>query len=263
MAGAVTLDGVVVDKAATPVSSTGVIEIAAPLPFVSRAGEKLQAALLAFQIDPTDCIALDIGASTGGFTDCLLQRHARLVYAVDVGFGQLDWRLRKDPRVVVLERENIRYLSRSAVPDRVDLAVIDVSFISLTLVLPCVVQFLTEEARIVALVKPQFEVGRAQVGRGGIVRDDRLRQGTAEKVLACAETLGFTRIGLLDSPIPGQKGNREILMGLHWRAPEHGSRARQIEHEPERPAAARAAAGGPDPAGIARRKIRREPRGTR
>ena len=224
MAGAVTLDGVVVDKAATPVSSTGVIEIAAPLPFVSRAGEKLQAALLAFQIDPTDCIALDIGASTGGFTDCLLQRQARLVYAVDVGFGQLDWRLRKDPRVVVLERENIRYLSRSAVPDRVDLAVIDVSFISLTLVLPCVVQFLTEEARIVALVKPQFEVGRAQVGRGGIVRDDRLRRGAAEKVLACAETLGFTRIGLLDSPIPGQKGNREILMGLHWRAPEHGSR---------------------------------------
>ncbi|MGH7207474.1 MAG: TlyA family RNA methyltransferase, partial [Nitrospiraceae bacterium] len=158
--------------------------------------------------------ALDVGASTGGFTDCLLQRGARRVYAVDVGYGQLDWRLRRDPRVVVLERRNIRHLDRSSVPERVDLAVIDVSFISLTLVLPCVLRFLAEDAPVIALVKPQFEVGRGRVGRGGIVRDDAQRRAVTDKVLACAAELGLQCVGVLDSPVPGQKGNREVLVGL-------------------------------------------------
>jgi 23S rRNA (cytidine1920-2'-O)/16S rRNA (cytidine1409-2'-O)-methyltransferase len=140
------------------------------------------------------------------------------VYAVDVGYGQLDWRLRQDPRVVVLERRNIRYLPPSLVPDPIDLAVVDVSFISLTLVLPCVVRFLANEASVVALVKPQFEVGRGQVGRGGIVRDDGKRRAVADKIVALAEGIGLAPLGTLDSPILGQKGNREILLGLERRA---------------------------------------------
>jgi 23S rRNA (cytidine1920-2'-O)/16S rRNA (cytidine1409-2'-O)-methyltransferase len=159
---------------------------------------------------------MDVGASTGGFTDCLLQRGARRVYAVDVGYGQLDWKLRQDARVVVLDRENIRYLERTAVPEPIDLAVIDVSFISLTLVLPCVAPFLGRPARVIALVKPQFEVGKGQVGRGGIVRDEEQRRAVTTKVLACAESLGFRSLGVLDSPVLGQKGNREILLGLNW-----------------------------------------------
>ena len=183
-------------------------------PYVGRGGLKLAHALDAFSIAVSGREALDIGASTGGFTDCLLQRGARRVYAVDVGYGQLDWRLRRDPRIVVLERRNIRHLDRSSVPERVDLAVIDVSFISLTIVLPCVMRFLAEEASVIALVKPQFEVGRGRVGRGGIVRDDAQRRAVTDKVLARAAGLGLRCLGVLDSPVPGQKGNREVLVGL-------------------------------------------------
>lgn len=217
MAGAVTVDGVRTDKQAKLVALDATIEVAARPPYVSRAGGKLAAALAAFSVNPAGLAALDVGASTGGFTDCLLQGGARLVYAVDVGLGQLDWTLRQDPRVVVLDRCNIRHLDRSAVPEPIDLAVIDVSFISLTLVLPCVVRFLREPAQVVALVKPQFEVGKGQVGRGGIVRDEAQRQAVTEKILACAEPLGLTPIGVLDSPVPGQKGNREILVGWRYR----------------------------------------------
>jgi 23S rRNA (cytidine1920-2'-O)/16S rRNA (cytidine1409-2'-O)-methyltransferase len=217
MAGAVTVDGVRTDKQAKLVALDAAIEVAARPPYVSRAGGKLAAALAAFSVNPAGLAALDVGASTGGFTDCLLQGGARLVYAVDVGLGQLDWTLRQDPRVVVLDRCNIRHLDRSAVPEPIDLAVIDVSFISLTLVLPCVVRFLREPAQVVALVKPQFEVGKGQVGRGGIVRDEAQRQAVTEKILACAEPLGLTPIGVLDSPVPGQKGNREILVGWRYR----------------------------------------------
>lgn len=215
MAGAVTVDGVLQDKQAKLVALDARIEVAARPPYVSRAGGKLAAALDAFRVNPAGLAALDVGASTGGFTDCLLQAGARVVYAVDVGFGQLDWRLRQDRRVVVLDRCNIRHLDPATIPEPIDLAVIDVSFISLTLVLPCVVRFLCEPARVIALVKPQFEVGKGQVGRGGIVRDDEQRRAVTEKVLACAESLGLTGIGVLDSPVPGQKGNREILVG--WR----------------------------------------------
>lgn len=220
MAGAVTVDGVLQDKQAKLVALDARIEVAARPPYVSRAGGKLVAALDAFRVNPAGLAALDVGASTGGFTDCLLQAGARVVYAVDVGFGQLDWRLRQDRRVVVLDRCNIRHLDPATIPEPIDLAVIDVSFISLTLVLPCVVRFLCEPARVIALVKPQFEVGKGQVGRGGIVRDDEQRRAVTEKVLACAESLGLTGIGVLDSPVPGQKGNREILVGWRYQ-PNH------------------------------------------
>lgn len=208
------MDGALADTVAKRVQVGAKIELAETLPFVSRGGAKLVAALDAFAVDPAGLVTMDVGASTGGFTDCLLQRGAQRVYAVDVGYGQLDWRLRQDPKVIVLERRNIRYLERSAVPDPIDLAVVDVSFISLTLVLPCVVPFLRDRAQMIMLVKPQFEVGRGQVGRGGVVRDDKQRQAVTEKVIACASGLGLTPIGVLDSPVVGPKGNREVLLGV-------------------------------------------------
>lgn len=217
LAGTVRVNGVLTDKQATLVPAEAAIDVASgTTPYVSRGGGKLVAALDAWAVDPAGLVAMDVGASTGGFTDCLLQRGARRVYAVDVGYGQLDWKLRQDARVVVLDRENIRYLERAAVPEPIDLAVIDVSFISLTLVLPCVALFLGRPARVIALVKPQFEVGKGQVGRGGIVRDEEQRRAVTMKVLACAESLGFRSLGVLDSPVLGQKGNREILLGLNW-----------------------------------------------
>jgi len=214
LAGGVSVDGVMVDKPAKLVLPDARIEIVQPPSFVSRSGDKLAAALEAFYIDPTGAIGLDVGCSTGGFTDCLLQRGATRVYAVDVGYGQFEWRLRKDSRVVLLERTNIRYVDRAAVPEPIDLAVIDVSFISLTLVLPTVVHLLNHSAEVVALVKPQFEVGKGQVGRGGIVRDDAQRELVTEKIIACAAQLGLQLKGVLDSPVVGRKRNREILVGF-------------------------------------------------
>jgi len=217
LAGAVRVNGVLTDKQAARVPAGAALVVAPHArPYVSRGGGKLAAALDAWAVDPAGLVAMDVGASTGGFTDCLLQRGARRVYAVDVGYGQLDWKLQQDPRVVVLDRRNIRYLERAAVPEPIDLAVIDVSFISLTLVLPCVARFLGRLAQVIALVKPQFEVGKGQVGRGGVVRDDAQRRAATDKVLACAASLGFQSFGVLDSPVPGQKGNREILIGLRW-----------------------------------------------
>jgi 23S rRNA (cytidine1920-2'-O)/16S rRNA (cytidine1409-2'-O)-methyltransferase len=214
LAGGVSVDGVMVDKPAKLVSLDARIEIVQPALYVSRSGGKLAAALDAFHIDPRGTIGLDVGCSTGGFTDCLLQRGATRIYAIDVGYGQFEWRLRQDSRVVLHERTNIRYLDRAAVPEPIDLAVIDVSFISLTLVLPVVVHLLNSSAVIVALVKPQFEVGKGQVGRGGIVRDDAQREAVTEKVISCAAQLGFQLKGMLDSPVIGRKGNREILVGF-------------------------------------------------
>ena len=217
LAGAVRVNGVLTDKQAALVPAEAAIDVASgTAPYVSRGGGKLAAALDAWTVNPAGLVAMDVGASTGGFTDCLLQRGVRRIYAVDVGYGQLDWKLRQDPRVTVLDRQNIRYLERAAVPEPVDLAVIDVSFISLTLVLPCVAPFLGRPARVIALVKPQFEVGKGQVGRGGIVRNDDQRREATQKIIACAESLGFRSFGTLDSPVPGQKGNREILLGLNW-----------------------------------------------
>lgn len=213
MAGAVRIGGKVADKPSTLVHGDASIEVASrETDYVSRGGAKLAAALDACGIVPTGWIALDVGASTGGFTDCLLRRGARRVYAVDVGYGQLAWSLRQDERVVVIDRQNIRYLSHDRISEPIHIAVVDVSFISLTLVLPVVVQFLTDGAWLVALVKPQFEVGKGQVGRGGIVRDEVQRQVVLEKIVTFAEGCGLTYVSSLDSPIAGQKGNREILV---------------------------------------------------
>lgn len=214
LAGGVSVDGMMVDKPAKLVPLDARIEIVQPASFVSRSGDKLAAALDAFHIDPRGSIGLDVGCSTGGFTDCLLQRGAARIYAIDVGYGQFEWKLRQDSRVVLLERTNIRYVDRGAVPEPIDLAVIDVSFISLTLVLPTVTRLLNRSAVVVALVKPQFEVGKGLVGRGGIVRDDAQREAMTEKVIACAARLGLQLKGVLDSPVIGRKGNREILVGF-------------------------------------------------
>jgi len=214
LAGGVLVEGTVVDKPARLVPIDARIEIERAAPYVSRSGEKLAAALDAFSTDPRDLVGLDVGCSTGGFTDCLLQRGIKRVYAVDVGYGLIDWKLRQDSRVILLERTNIRYVDRSLIPEPIDLAVIDVSFISLTLVLPSVVPLLREDARVVALIKPQFEVGKGQVGAGGIVRDDRQRRAVTERVIECAAGLGLHSTGSLDSPVKGRKGNREILVSF-------------------------------------------------
>ena len=217
LAGLVTVDGTRVEKRAALVSGQAAIAVDGPASrFVSRGGEKLEAALDTFSVHVAGRIVLDVGASTGGFTDCLLQRGAGRVYAVDVGYGQLDWNLRNDDRVVVLERCNIRHLDRTTVPEPIQLVVIDVCFISLRLVLPCVVRFLAPGATVVALVKPQFEAGIKQVGRGGVVRDDGVRQDVARRIQETARQLGFECLGLFDSPVQGKKGNREIFLGLRW-----------------------------------------------
>ncbi len=188
------------------------ISVRQPLPYVSRGGLKLERALDAFGLDVSGLVMLDVGASTGGFTDCLLKRGAARVYAVDVGFGQLDWRLRQDPRVVVLERTNVRHLG--ALPETPDAAVADVSFISLTLALPPVVRLLRPTGWIVALVKPQFEAGKGQVGRGGVVRDPAVRRAALAKVLEWAAGAGLAVRRAVPSPIRGPAGNVEYLAYL-------------------------------------------------
>ena len=192
-----------------------------PMPFVSRGGVKLAHALREFGIDARGTTALDVGASTGGFTDCLLQAGAARVTCVDVGHGQLAWKLATDSRVVVLDRTNIRHLDPGALPGRCDLCVIDVSFISLRLVLPVLPPHLVPRATVVALVKPQFEVGRALIGKGGIVRDEAARAGALRDVAAAAAAAGYQVLGDTPSPITGGKGNVEYL--LHLRAPVAGA----------------------------------------
>jgi 23S rRNA (cytidine1920-2'-O)/16S rRNA (cytidine1409-2'-O)-methyltransferase len=180
--------------------------------FVSRGGEKLEGALAALGIEVSGLTALDVGASTGGFTDCLLRRGVRRIYAVDVGYGQLDWSLLQDPRVVVIERQNVRELAPEAVSEPIDLAVVDVSFISLRLVLPKLAALLASGAKIVALVKPQFEVGKGKVGRGGVVRDPALHAEAIEGVRDRAAELGFVERGFVESPLRGPQGNREFFL---------------------------------------------------
>ena len=212
MAGQVRVNGQVVDKPGTRVAADAEVAVEAGLPYVSRGGLKLAAALDAFGVDPRGCVVADVGASTGGFTDCLLQRGAARVYAIDVGYGQLAWSLRQDPRVVVLERTNVRYLE--VLPEPIDLGVIDVSFISLELVLPVVAGWLKERGQIVALVKPQFEVGRGEVGRGGVVRDPAQHSAVLARVAAWARGQGLRLAGVAPSPILGPAGNREFLVHL-------------------------------------------------
>jgi 23S rRNA (cytidine1920-2'-O)/16S rRNA (cytidine1409-2'-O)-methyltransferase len=213
MAGQVTVSGQVVDKAGMRVPVDAELAVKEPLPFVSRGGLKLDAALDALGLDVSGWIVADVGASTGGFTDCVLQRGASRVYAIDVGYGQLAWNLRQDPRVVVLERTNARYLE--TLPEPIDLATIDASFISLKLLLPSVMGWLRPgSGSIVALIKPQFEAGRAQVGKGGVVRDPVVHRAVLEEITAWAKGRGLGLAGLIRSPITGPAGNVEFL--AHW-----------------------------------------------
>ncbi len=184
------------------------------LPYVSRGGLKLEAALQTFQVDVSGLSCLDVGASTGGFTDCLLQKGARRVVAVDVGYGQLAWKLRQDQRVTVIERTNVRHMAVDALPYPVDLITIDVSFISLKIVIPAVVKFIQPRTRIIGLIKPQFEVGKQWVGKGGVVRDPRLHQQVIADLRAFLKKAGFTGPAPIPSPLLGPKGNREFLIYL-------------------------------------------------
>ncbi len=211
MEGRVRVDGELAHKAGASVKAGAAIEIERPRRFVSRGGEKLDRALEAFGIDATGAVALDVGASTGGFTDCLLQRGAAQVVAIDVGYGQLDWRLRNDPRVVVMERTNFRLLADDAFPGGFDLIVIDASFISVRTILARAAAYLRPSGRIVALVKPQFEAGRARLGGGGVVRDPAVHRAVLHEVLGGVKALGLVPVALVASPLRGPAGNREFL----------------------------------------------------
>ena len=215
MAGDVTVDERIVDKAGTRVAADAILAVKAAERYVGRGGLKLEAALAHFTIDPRGATCLDIGASTGGFTDCLLQQGAAKVWAIDVGHSQLDWKIRSDPRVIVREKLNARYLTREDISDPIDLCVIDVSFISLSLILPPVAALLSNGAVIVPLIKPQFELRKEQVGRGGVVRDAALHAEAVEKIRALVATLPHLRWeGIIPSPIRGGEGNQEFLACL-------------------------------------------------
>lgn len=219
LSGAVLVDEKPADKAGALVSCAASVRIKGKdHPYVSRGGLKLKGALDAFQIDVRDLVALDVGASTGGFTDCLLQEGARRVYALDVGYGQLAWKLRTDPRVICIERTNIRYFDGTGMDVPVDLVTIDASFISLKLVIPAALKFLGEGGLLLALIKPQFEVGKGQVGKGGVVREPALRQNVLNDLTAFLRDMGLEVLGSIVSPLPGPKGNREFF--VYARLPE-------------------------------------------
>lgn len=222
LAGSVRVDGQVAAKAGTQVPPEAELSLSTPdHPYVGRGGVKLAHALDAFGIGVEARVALDVGASTGGFTDVLLQRGAARVVALDVGHGQLDWKIRSDPRVVVIERMNARSLTGADLPENLrvfGIVTIDVSFISLRHILPVIPPLLAPDADVVALVKPQFEARREEVGKGGIVRDEGVRTRVVEDVTAVADTLGLTRQAVVDSPIDGMEGNREFLMHLRQQA---------------------------------------------
>ncbi len=215
MEGNVLVNGFPVTKAGTMVDTNASIELRGEnLPYVSRGGLKLEAALEHFGINVEGVIAMDIGSSTGGFTDCMLKKGAKKVYCIDVGYGQLAWSLRNDPRVILLERTNIRYLEKETIRDIIDIATIDVSFISLTKVIPKATELVREKGEILALVKPQFEVGRGEVGKGGIVRDEEKRMATVNSIREYAEGIGLIAAGVFQSPVMGQKGNLEYFLYL-------------------------------------------------
>lgn len=215
MAGKVIVNDRCVDKPGCLVSAKDTIEFKGiDIPYVSRGGLKLEAALQEFQLDVTGLICMDVGASTGGFTDCLLQHGVDRVYAVDVGYGQLAWKLRQDPRVIVIERTNIRHMTADAITDPLDLVTIDVSFISLKIVVPAIVKFMKPDAAIVALIKPQFEVGKDQVGKGGVVRDAALHQQVIRSLSDFFDSIKLRSQSVLPSPLRGPKGNREFFILL-------------------------------------------------
>ena len=212
MAGEVLVNDQVVDKPGQPVHAEAIVRIKAPLPYVSRGGLKLAAALDRFPIPIEHAICADVGASTGGFTDCLLQRGAARVYAIDVGYGQLNWKLQTDPRVVIMDRTNARYVE--SLPEPIDVAVVDASFISLRLILPAVLKWLQTDAHVVTLIKPQFEAGRDKVGKGGVVRDPAVHAEVLRTTWKTVSAIGFSPIDLIRSPIEGPAGNIEFLAWL-------------------------------------------------
>ncbi|MGA1864179.1 MAG: TlyA family RNA methyltransferase [bacterium] len=212
MAGKVFVDGVRVEKAGQDIPEESTIEIKVPdHPYVSRGGVKLESALSTFKIDCNGNIALDVGASTGGFTDCLLQHGAKKVYALDVGFGQLDWRLRQDKRVVNLERTNVRYIKPGFIPETLDIVTVDCSFISLKLVLKGIIPVLSDCTKLICLIKPQFEVEKGEVGKGGVIKDPEKHEKVLRGICSFAGEQGLSVKGLIPSPIKGPKGNKEFL----------------------------------------------------
>jgi 23S rRNA (cytidine1920-2'-O)/16S rRNA (cytidine1409-2'-O)-methyltransferase len=234
LAAKVFVDGQRVTKAGQKVATNSNIQVTGEdHPFVSRGGLKLQRAIETFGLDVSGLAAMDVGASTGGFTDCLLQYGVRRVYAVDVGYGQLAWKLRQDPRVEVLERQNIRHISRDQIPEPIQIVTIDTSFISLKLVIPAVLPFcgpgqdsgLSAEqhspfrAQLIILIKPQFEAGRAHVGKGGVVRDQKVHQAVCDSILEFCQASGFQVGGIIPSPILGPKGNVEFLLSATYERP--------------------------------------------
>ncbi len=211
----VTVDGQTIEKPGTQVNTDAHLKIQGEdLPYVSRGGLKLEGALKAFEVDPTGKVVIDVGVSTGGFTDCILQKGAKKVFAVDVGYGQLAWKLQKDPRVVKLERRNIRYLKREEVSEEADLILVDTSFISVEKFLPHLLGFLKEGGELLCLIKPQFEVGKGEVGKGGVVRDGHLHQKVIDRLTQFSRGLGLKVKGVMESPLLGPKGNREFFIHL-------------------------------------------------
>jgi 23S rRNA (cytidine1920-2'-O)/16S rRNA (cytidine1409-2'-O)-methyltransferase len=222
LAGQVTVNGQMVQQPGAMIPDGAAIEVKSPPPFVSRGGEKLAAALDQFSLIPFEWVCADVGASTGGFTDCLLQRGAAKVYAIDVGKGILDWKLRNDPRVVVMEETNARFVL--ALPELVQFITIDAAFISLRILLPVALHWLEPEGKMVVLIKPQFEAGKGQVGKGGVVRDPDVHRTVLREVLLAAHTIGLNTHGLIVSPLKGPAGNIEFLAWL-----ERGSAQSELE----------------------------------
>lgn len=239
MAGQVYVDGQKADKPGDTFSEDAAVEVRGKgLPYVSRGGLKLEKAMREFGLQLQGRTCMDIGASTGGFTDCMLQKGAQRVYSVDVGYGQLAWSLRTDPRVVNLERTNARYLTREQVPEEIDFFSVDVSFISLTLILPAVRPLLAEHGQAMCLIKPQFEAGREKVGKKGVVRDKAVHEEVIEKICSFALENGFSVLGLTFSPVKGPEGNIEYLIYLERsEAPSQGEQvlsAQQVVEESHR-----------------------------
>ena len=223
MAGKVIVGGKRIDKPGVQINEDAQFQLQeGESSYVSRGGEKIEGALKAFAVDPKGMIVMDVGASTGGFTDCILQKGAKKVYAVDVGYGQLAWRLQKDPRVVNLERRNIRYLQREEVQEETDLILIDTSFISVEKFLPHLLGFLKKGGAILSLIKPQFEVGRREVGKGGVVRDKAMHEKVIDRISDFSRGLELTVLGVAESPLLGPKGNREFFIYLKKGNETHG-----------------------------------------
>ena len=215
MSGLVYVDGQKADKPGISYEESVALEVrSGGCPYVSRGGLKLEKALRDFGVDPTGYVCSDSGASTGGFTDCLLQQGAKKVFAIDVGYGQLDWKIRSDPRVVVMERTNVRYVTPEDLGEPLDLSVIDVSFISLAIVLPVIKTFLKPSGQVLCLIKPQFEAGKEKVGKKGVVRDPAVHLEVLDNFVALTEKIGFKILGLTFSPVKGPEGNIEFLAHL-------------------------------------------------